>query len=468
MIEAAIERNLGLNPDALDARVRELELEIRQRQAELAAALAVVEVRRDFEADGHHHLHAYVKATINCGRGEAARLVRRSRLVNEEPTVANTWAAGHIGSDQVDRLARASQHPRAGHAFRDVRDELLSDAEHLAYDDFQTVVARFETLADVDGALAEDRANNQGRSATVLASGEGVFISARGGTTLQAAEMEAIFQQAKQAEFDIDCEQRRAAHGDDAASHPLARTAQQRSLDALHSIFINSVTAPADGRRPEPLVNIVFDARTAGETLNEHQLADSASIFTDVEPSLADRRCETSTGHAVHPDLALQAMLTGHVRRVVLDSNSVVIDMGREQRLFTGKPRSAARLLVATCSARGCGIPATLCDIDHLKSWTQQGATAPRNGAPLCGSHNRHKYRRKLRARRTEDGRIRLIRRDGSVIKPAGEREPKWADSTPVDLGRTVSWAEFIETRPHLAHQPDPGWILTVIDAASL
>lgn len=433
MIEAAVELNLGLDPDALDARVRSLTLEIRERQAELAAALAVIDARRDFEADGHHSLHAYVKATVNCGRGEATRLTRRATLVNEEPAVADTWAAGHIGADQVDRLARASQHPRAGYAFRDVRDELLADAEHLAYDDFQTVVARFETLADIDGALAEDRANNQGRDASVIAGDDGIFISARGGTVLQAAEMEAVFQLAKQAEFEIDCEHRRAEHGDDALAHPLPRTASQRALDALHAIFMGYAIAPEKGRRPEPLVNIIFDARTAGETLHDHRLADSPAIFTTVEPAITDRRCETSTGHAVHPDLALGAMLDGHVRRVVLDSNSVVIDMGREQRLFTGNKRDAARLLVASCSARGCSVPATLCDIDHLRSWGNGGTTGSSNGSPLCGPHNRHKHRNRLRARRTKDGRIRLIRPDGSVIKPVGEREPDWAEPDQAD-----------------------------------
>ena len=468
MIESVIDECLELSPAELDDQVRALTLEIRKLQATLAGTLAVVGNRRDFEAEGHHSLHAYVRATVNCGRGEATRLVRRSRLVNEEPIIGDTWAAGHIGSDQADRLARASQHPRAGHAFRDVRDDLVADAEHLAYDDFQAVVARFETLADVDGALAEDRVNIEARSATVRAGSDGVFVAAQGGNALQAAEMQAVFEQAKQAEFVRDCDVRRQLHGDEAHAHALPRTAGQRSLDALHAIFMAYVTSPADGKRPEPIVNILFDARTAGETLHEHGFVDTPSVFTGEDVPLSQRRCETSRGQVVHPDLTLQAMLRGRVRRVVLDSKSVVIDMGRAQRLFTGNQREAARLTVATCSARGCSVPASLCDIDHLESWEHLGQTNPDNGGPMCGPHNRDKHRRKLRARRTATGRVRLIRDDGSVIKPVGERDPVWAEPDAFELCHTVSWEDYVRTRPKLAGLPDLGWTIHTTDAASL
>lgn len=450
MITDVIEECLGLEPEALDARVRALTLESCRVQAELAAALAVVDARRGFEADGHRSLHGYVKATVNCGGGEAARLVRRARLTDEEPTVADAWRAGHIGSEQADRLARASQHRRAGAAFRDVRDRLLADAEHLDYSSFETVVSRFEKLGDIDGAHADDRSNIEDRSATVVESADGVSVSAHGGDALQAAEMTAVFQQACQDEFVIDCERRRTEHGDDAPSHPLPRTARQRSLDALHRIFLAYVTVPKGGVRPEPIVSVVIDAATAGAVLHEHGLLDTPQVLTDAEPELFDRRCETSSGTVVHPDLALTAMLTGRVRRAVVDSAGVVIDLGRSQRLFTGNSREAARLLVTRCSARGCDVPARFCDIDHLRSASENGATDQANSTPLCGRHNRHKHSARLRARRTARGDVRLIRADGTLIGPAGERPPDWAEPDPPAGARLIPWDEFVRTRPTL------------------
>lgn len=463
MIADVIEQFLGLEPDALDERVRDLCIESRRVDSDLAAALSVVDARRDFEADGHRSLHGYVKATVNCGSGEATRLVRRSRLVNEEAEVADAWRAGHIGTAQADRLARASQHKRAGASFRDERDRLLADAEHLDYTSFETVVARFELLADIDGAHADDRANIEDRFATVTESADGVSVSARGGDALQAAEMGAVFQQACQDEFDLDCEQRRAVHGDDAQAQPLARTARQRSLDALHRIFMSDVTVPADGKRPEPIVSIVIDAATAGAVLHEHGLADTPAVFTDADPALFDRRCETSSGTVIHPDLALAAMLTGRVRRAVVDASSVVIDLGRSHRLFTGSSRDAARLLVTRCSARGCDVPARFCDVDHLEPASENGPTNQKNGRPMCGCHNRHKHRARLRARRTANGDVRLIRPDGTLIGPAGERPPEWAEPDWLRHVQLVDWDEFTSTRPALrGHRPMPVYAIDV------
>ena len=427
MISDVIEHCLGEDPAALDDYARDLICQSRRIEAELAAVLAVIDARRDFEADGHRSLHSYIKATVNCGAGEATRLVRRAHLANEEPAVADTWRAGHIGTAQADRLARASQHRRAGASFRDHRERLLDDAEHLDYKSFETVTSRFELLADIDGAHADDRANIEGRTATVIETADGVSISAHGGDAFQAAEMAAVFAQACHDEFLADCEQRRNQHGDNAQAHPLPRTAAQRSLDALHQIFMAYVTAPADGKRPEPIVNIICDAATAGTVLHQHGLVDTPTVFGDTDPDLFDRRCETSTGTVVHPDLAVLAMLTGRVRRVIIDSNSVVVDLGRTQRLFTGNSRDAAQLMVARCSARGCDIPARYCDIDHLQPASQRGPTNQANATPLCGRHNRHKHRSRLRAKRTANGDTRLLRPDGTLIAPAGERAPKWA-----------------------------------------
>src|SRR5690606_34735183 len=52
-----------------------------------------------------------------------------------------------------------------------------------------------------------------------------------------------------------------------------------------------------------------------------------------------ERRCHTSRGTAVHPRQLLRAALTGYVRRVVVDSQGVVVDWGRQRRFFTGDAR---------------------------------------------------------------------------------------------------------------------------------
>jgi len=461
MIAERIEQLLELSPVELDARLRELFERQRQTEADMATAVAVIDQRKDYLADGHRSTHAYVKATLNCDGGQASRVVRQARTVNEHPAVGDALAATHIGTAQADRLARAAQHRRAGHRFGEFSAQLIEHAEHLKYADFDTVATRFEMLADIDGAFGDDEFHFGERSASVVGVGAGVHVVGHGGSPLQAAEMFAVFRQAEQDEFRKDSAARRAAHGDDALGHPLARTAQQRKFDAMHSIFMAYVTKPADGIRPEPLVDIVIDPITAGEVLHDHGLTDTDDVFTTAPETddLVHRRCETSTGVVVHTDIALQAMLTGHIRRVVIDSAGVVTDMGRKSRLFSGLQREAAKLLVTTCTFNGCSIPADFCEVDHMVEWSEDdGTTDQRNACSLCGVHNRYKHNCRLRARRSVDGRVRLITPDGKVIKPVGERDPVWADPDPpsrpdlFDSMRLVPWTEFVEGRPH-AHQ---------------
>ena len=68
---------------------------------------------------------------------------------------------------------------------------------------------------------------------------------------------------------------------------------------------------------------------------------------------------------ALHSHDVLRAALAGHVRRTVVDSDRVVIDLGRRQRLFTGNARQAAKLLVRRCEHVGCELPGDWCEVDH-------------------------------------------------------------------------------------------------------
>ena len=103
------------------------------------------------------------------------------------------------------------------------------------------------------------------------------------------------------------------------------------------------------------------------------------------------------------------------IRRVVIDAKSVVIDLGRTQRLFTGHAREAVMLLESTCIWPGCDHPHRWCHADHLTSWSTRGPTDPDNGAPLCARHN---YFKELGFTiiREDSGHWHITAPDGTVI----------------------------------------------------
>ncbi|NND75723.1 MAG: DUF222 domain-containing protein [Ilumatobacter sp.] len=434
----------------------------------IAAITAVVEQRQLHHEHGHRAVTGYLKQQLNCPSAEARRIKRRSRLLNHHPEIGDLLGASRIGAAQVDLLADAQQHRVAGERFAEFAPLLCEQAETLEYADLRIAVDHFISCADPDGSFDDHEFHEQHRTASVTETGGAVSVHANGGDPIQAVEMKTIFDRAVEAEFRKDCDARRALHGDNALAHPLPRTSEQRTFDALHQIFVDSVTAPADGKRPEPLVNIIIDPTTALEALARHGLLDVDGDLDNAAPTgrtdLIDptsRRCATSTGTAVHPDVALRAMIRGSIRRVVVDAHDVVINLGRTRRLFTGNARRAAQLLAVRCTHRGCDIPAEFCDVDHLDEWARdRGGTDQHNSAPQCPAHDQSKHRRQLRGRRDRYGRIHLVKPDGTVIKPLNARDPVWADPDPPS---TIPWDDWVrEHAPNAARHP--GWTITVHD----
>jgi len=310
---------------------------------------------------------------------------------------------------------------------------LLNLVEQLSFEDAQVCLKRWETLADLDGAHKTREMSKAARTATVTELDGALFLKATGGTAEDAAEIVAIFDAAVEAEFQTDVTERGRLHGSDAPASLLARSDAQRRFDAMQTIFRRSVSVPDGAKPPKPLVNILIDQRSFEDTLYAHGYSPNPEDdltdddLSDVEVSdvdLAQRRCETSTGIAVLPDVALKAALIGHVRRVVIDSAGVVINMGRKQRLFTGSAREAAKLLTHRCRFVGCDVPATYAEVDHLDEWERDNGTTDQNNAAInCKTHNRAKHRG-FRAERQPNGQIVFYKPDGTPMTPIGRRPP--------------------------------------------
>ena len=463
MVATFVESLVELSASVLDDELGAAELERRRIEARIATIAAVAEQKMQFQADGHRSMSGYLKAHLNCSGVEASRLRRLGKLINEQPDAGDALESGHVSISNMDLIASAWSVTRGHEGIAACVPLLLDYAEQFSTKDFAVLVDRTVANADPDG---NDPNDDHDANATITAGSNGLHASIKGGTGLQAAEMKAVFELAAEAEFMNDVEARRAEFGDEADQHPLPRTAAQRRFAAEYAIHMAYVSTQADAQRPEPIVNIVFTAGYAGETLASHGFVPDADVFgtddslhdraSDRDLAIEDpddliaRRCETSTGVQIHPDDALRAMIRGQVRRVVLDPMGVIVDLGPTRRCFTGRSRDAAQLIVLCCSHPGCDIPAEFCDVDHLRRHADGGPTNQHNAGPACRSHNLFKETAGLRSRRAANGRVYLIRPDGSVILPVGARAPRWADEPPhgaLEPPDTVSFVEFLEHR---------------------
>ena len=416
----------ALEPHELTSLMAGLEARRRAVEAQQLAVLEVVAARGLHRADGHRSVKAWHRATVNCSAGAALRRTRTVKLIRGVPVAAAAIAEGRLGVEQAHELARAHANPRCGHRLIEVADVLVEAASTLSFEDFRELVRRWETLADLDGAHARSDASRHHRRAAISLSAFGFHLDATG-PKLEGAAMVEIFNRFCDAEFATDFDRARAEAGEgvDITGERLSRSAAQRSFDALFEIFLRAAASLPGARAPEPLVNVVIDARTLEGFLDEHLHhgadAPGGARWPARRAGLADlgdiasRRCGTVNGDTLTPADVVHAALWGHIRRVVVESNGVVVDMGRRSRVFTGATREAVMLGATHCVWPGCLTPLRNCQADHLTAWARAGATNADNGAPLCGRHNRHKTGG-FQVWRDEDGRWHTRRPDGTEM----------------------------------------------------
>ena len=446
MFGVFVEDCVGVPDVVLDERLRANEVALRRLTAERAALVAVGEHRGVFAGE-HRSMAGYLRATVNGGDASVSRDRKLARLLAEFPEVGEALWAGHVSVDHVVQICRVQSNRRVREWLPVVVPVLVDLAEHSSFDEFQGEVTNLIARLDQDGAFADTADAVAGRRASVVEVGGTVVVSAHGGDPVQAAQLQAVFAAFADAEYRADVAARRELHGDEAEVHPLPRTHAQRGFDALVAVFAAAHASPEGRSLPEVVVNVVVDDQTTHETLahagivlpsgdtleldDDGDLVDEAALLDGLAGELVDdpdaflqRRCETPNGTPIHPSVILRALLTGHVRRVVLDSRRVITDYGTKQRLFTGLARQAALLLARTCEFPGCALPAEWSQVDHNHEWHQGGRTDQTNTNIGCGHHNRLKHRQRWRTRRDQHGRAYTIRDDGTIILPAGERPP--------------------------------------------
>ncbi|MEY2474743.1 MAG: hypothetical protein QOG87_58 [Actinomycetota bacterium] len=134
---------------------------------------------------------------------------------------------------------------------------------------------------------------------------------------------------------------------------------------------IRSRTAPADGRRPEPLFSVLVDYET-----------------------FAGRICELANRSVVSPGSLVRWLDAAWIERIVFGSPSRVIDVGVARRLFEGATRRAVEVRDQECFHPSCEEPAQHCQVDHVEPWAWGGPTTQDNGRAACAHHNRARHRR--------------------------------------------------------------------------
>ena len=78
------------------------------------------------------------------------------------------------------------------------------------------------------------------------------------------------------------------------------------------------------------------------------------------------------------------------VSAIFTDSKHQIVDVGREQRTFTGAIRKVLVLRDEGCRFPGCNAPPSWTDGHHIAHWVNGGTTTTANGCLLCNRHHHY------------------------------------------------------------------------------
>ena len=373
----AVDEVANLDPTTLTGPELRAALEmLRSATARLDAAqtrmTAAFDTSRDWTLDGARTPAAWLGWAHRIPASTAKGRIALGRALRAMPAVEAAWLAGDIDVHHVRTLARARTEIAAEAFSRD--ESLLVDlAATMRHDKFTRAVAYWAQLADPDGTEADAEALHQRRRAHVSKSFQGLWFGEFVLDPIAGAAFKNQLDRITDELFAADRRQAQAEAGE-AVEPTLAdinrvRNPAQRRADALVEMARRAATAPADGRRPDPLITVLVGYET-----------------------FAGRICQLADGTVIAPGSLLPWLDTAYVERVVFDGPSRVIDVGPRRRLFDGATRRAIEARDQECFQKTCASPADRCDVDHIIPFAAGGPTTQANGRLACGPHNRARH----------------------------------------------------------------------------
>ncbi|MPV89414.1 DUF222 domain-containing protein, partial [Georgenia ruanii] len=409
-------------------------IETLQRQLEglNAKALAAAEADGLWATTGARSFAAWYRNVSGRHTSTARRQVRQARVLRDRlPAAAKALAQGEIGPDHVAALVR---HTTNSPLRRDqLGDEemgeefLVARARELDAADFLHIVKHWAVRTDPDAA---DRAwkDDGDRAELTIAETTGGYhlagwLSKIDGMALVTA-LDARVGVPAADDTRTVAQRRAAALGslarlalDGGTLKPGARIRPHLAVHVPIDTLLRMVTAS----RPDDCDGAPSRPGTAfGAGPLEPQPLDVIPAELDPEALAGAEPATLEDGTPIpHAELARLACQS-QLHRVIFGPDSEVLDLGREERLYTA---AQARAIIARdrrCQYPGCNAPPYEGEIHHSLYWyAHDGPTDVGKGVLLCWYHHDYVHLHRIAIHRFLD-RWRFVRPDGSVIGETG------------------------------------------------
>ena len=339
-----------LSESELDAELVAL-VRLRHRlDAEIARRARHWEAVGVWRSDGSRAPWARLSRSAAVAGGTAKSILRRGAALATMPVTTEAFAAGEIGTDHADLLTAAAGDGRHQLFTRD-EAVLVTHCEELTFGQAAKAIQYWCQRADAE--LDRDGPPPPKPGTLRLHTGFDGIVT--GDFALDPIGGATVTEALRRVERDL-------YHSDQRDG--VVRTTSERLAAALVELAVRAHTAPAHGRRPEPLVCIL-----AGEATIDHL-------------------CELATGTVITPDLIVPHLHRAQLQTFIFDGADHVIAASR-QRTFRGTLRRAIQVRDRHCQhPSGCDAPITHCDVDHRIAHAAGGPPTT-TGNLQCEPHNR-------------------------------------------------------------------------------
>jgi len=332
--------------------------------AKVAAAFAESD---EYDEQGFDSPISWIKANCHMTGGAAADRVCVGEQLENIGESRMALGMGEIGFAHFALIARTS----AALGDRLDEDKLLAQARKQSVFQFRNACTHARHAGDAEGFVAEEVEGMKARSLTLTTADDGVvlvqgILDKVGGAALQTA-LEPLV--------------KRAGKDD-------GRARDRRLADALVDL---SMRALDNGLVPQ---RTHLQVTASLETL----LGLPGAPAADMEFTLP------ISAKAVER-LACDCAVT----RIILGSDSTVIDVGRAKRTISGPQRKALRVRDGGCTWPGCDRPVSMTEGHHLIHWIQNGPGDMPNLTLLCYRHHWMVHEGGWQIVRTDDGRMLTI-----------------------------------------------------------
>jgi len=312
-----------------------------------------------------------VAARCHVAKEAAQRRVHLGRCLWSMPVTEQAWLVGDVTVEHVRQLAKAKDID----GFADDEATLVELAATAGWRRFCQELAYWRQLHDEDGEEDRAAAQVEDRRLHLSQSFQGQWFLDGLGDPISGSIVHDMLRVLEQELFEADWHEAKARLGRDPLPAELRRTPAQRRWDALVEMATRARTAPAGGRRPEPLFTVLVDHET-----------------------FAGRLCQLANGMVVTPGSLVPWLDRAWAERIVFDSASRVIDVGVRRRLFTGADRRAVQVRdFGECFHDLCDDHGDHLQVDHVQPHAAGGPTIQDNGRVACATHNRQRNRRRRR-----------------------------------------------------------------------